>query len=155
VEDNVAFIKTRQGFGYALRNLNNNNGPQEQTFSPKKQVFSEEPTQKNNMMIRAPDHISSFGLSPLFSMERQTLPHDPRLELLNMMDRLKDRDLALVRHHTALATMPSNFPNMSASFRNPGLELLGLFPPLPRGDPNTTLRFLSPRLDRSYYGKKC
>jgi hypothetical protein len=149
VEDNVAFIKTRQAFRYALRNLNDHDGPQEQTFPPKKQAFppkkqvfsEEEPTQKNNMMMRA-DHISSFNLSPLSSMEqRQTLPHDPRFELLNMMDRLKARDMALARHHTALATMPSNFLNMSA-FRNPGLELGPLFPTLPRGDPNTALRLL-------------
>jgi hypothetical protein len=142
VEDNVAFIKTRQAFRYALvRNLNDNNGPHERTFSPQKQVFSEEPTQKNNTMMRA-DHINSLNLSPplVSSMERQTLPHDPRLELPNIMDRLK-RDMAFARHHTALATMPSNSLNMSA-FRNPGLELGPLFPPLRRGDPDTTLRFL-------------
>jgi hypothetical protein len=168
VDDNVAYIKTRLAFRYALRKVNDNNGPQEQTFPPKKQVFSGEPTQKNNMMMRA-DHSSSFNLSslssinlsplssinlsplssinlsPLSSMERQTPPNDPRLELLNMMDQLKAQDMALACHHTALATIPSNFLNMSA-FRNPGLEL-GLFP-LPRGDPNTALRFLSPRLGR-------
>jgi hypothetical protein len=131
VDDNAAYIKTKQAFRYALRNLNDNNGTQEQTFSPKKQGFSEEPTQKNNMMMRA-DHLSSLNLSPLSSMEQQTLTHAPRLELLNMMDQLKARDMALARHHIALATMPSNFLNMSA-FRNPGLELeLDLFPPLPR-----------------------
>jgi hypothetical protein len=141
VKDNAAFVKTRQAFRYILRNLNDNTAPQEQTFSPKKQLFSEEPTQKNNTRMRA-DHISSLNLSPplVSTVERQTLPHAPRLELLNMMDRLKARDMALARHHTALASMPSNSLNMSA-FRNPGLEL-ELFPPLPRGDANTALRFL-------------
>jgi hypothetical protein len=119
VEDNVAFNKTRTAFRYAIRNLNDNNGPQEQAFSPERKVFSEESTQKNNMIMRA-DHIISFNLSPLSSMEWQAPPHDPRLELLNMMDRIKARDMALARHHTAVvATMRSNFLNMNA-FRNPG-----------------------------------
>jgi hypothetical protein len=143
VEDSVALIKTRQAFRCAIRNLNDNNGAQVPTFFPKKQVFSEDPTQKNNTMMRA-DHVSSLKLSPLSSiMERKTLPHDPRLELLNTMIRLKARDTALARRHaTTLATMPSNFLNMSA-FRNQGLELGPLFAPLPRGYPNTALRFLA------------